>query len=290
MNLDKYVSENSEFLKLLFEQLPANFFYKNLECRYQFVSNICCQSLDFGNNGTIIGKTDLEVQRDKELGRFYYEDDLKIIRTGTGSSYVKEMEQDGVKSYFKIEKRPIKSRTGEVIGIVGIVNDITELTMLTKKLEQQAQTDGMTGLYNRVYLDKWIRDVRPGAAYPLAVISADCNRLKEVNDTYGHEHGDELICGAAMLFKSVLPKQSLAFRLGGDEFLLICEAMGQEQAKLLVARLQEMAKERVIEGQVLSISYGIGIMEHAKDDFAQVCRVADTRMYENKKEWKATIV
>ena len=83
MKLDK-----EQIMKFIYSA-PANIFFKDTECKYCFVSQICDLVMT-GKEDTIVGKTDLEIQVNQELGRMYYEDDKKILATGMGSEYISE--------------------------------------------------------------------------------------------------------------------------------------------------------------------------------------------------------
>lgn len=76
---------NSEMLKRFMYSAPVNIFFKDTECRYCFASE-SCDLVSVGENGSIVGKTDLEVQKFPEMGKMYYEDDKKILATGKTAS------------------------------------------------------------------------------------------------------------------------------------------------------------------------------------------------------------
>ena len=133
------------------ECAPANVFFKDTSCRYRAVSEVC--SLISGEEGyEIIGKTDVEVWQDEEVGRRYYEDDLRIIATGEASKWVDEFAGPDGTLYFEISKKPAYL-DGELIGVVGIVTDVTEQKRLQAELKRLTETDQLTGLYNRNYLE-----------------------------------------------------------------------------------------------------------------------------------------
>ena len=80
---------DSEIMKRFMHSAPVNIFFKDTECKYRFVSEIC-DMVSAGENGSIVGKTDLEIQKFSEMGRMYYEDDKKILATGEGNQYINE--------------------------------------------------------------------------------------------------------------------------------------------------------------------------------------------------------
>ena len=95
---------------------------------------------------------------------------------------------------------------------------------LRETLRNQAIRDGLTGLFNRRYLEETLerelsRSKRQGT--PLGVIMLDLDHFKEYNDTYGHNAGDELLCALGQLIQDQIRREDIACRFGGEEFLLI---------------------------------------------------------------------
>ena len=209
-----------EDILLFMESAPANIFFKNTKCQYSFVTEVC-QILNGGKENSIIGKTDLQIHTDPIAGRMYYEDDLKILATGEGSEYVSKYSTPNGYVYYEIKKRPV-IRDGKIIGIIGIVIDVTEKTLLDQELKELSFKDKLTGLYNRNYFESKRKIYASAENLPISIIVADCNYLKKVNDTLGHEYGDMLLKRMAVLIKEKLPEDCTAIRIGGDEFLLIC--------------------------------------------------------------------
>ena len=170
-------------------QIPEILFAKDKECCYIFTSEI--ESLiNGGEENSILGKTDMDIQYDPELGKLYYEQDQEIIRTGNPCHCYSEFIENGRIVYREIAKNPVYVN-GEIIGISGVVSDVTELMTMKKKFEALTVTDALTGMHNRNYFLNYDFD-RP-VCLPCAYIMCDCNNLKSVNDQMGHEAGDSYI-------------------------------------------------------------------------------------------------
>lgn len=169
---------NSEMLKRFMYSAPVNIFFKDTECRYCFASE-SCDLVSVGENGSIVGKTDLEVQKFPEMGKMYYEDDKKILATGEDSQYISEFPmEDGESLYFEIKKSAVRDENGNIIGIVGIVDNVTERVRLEKNVEELSIIDGLTGVYNRNYLKYRVEEKKKNLVFPFTVIMSDCNYLK----------------------------------------------------------------------------------------------------------------
>ena len=140
-------------------------------------------------------------------------------------------------------------------------------------------------MYNRSFLEEFIK-THNETCYPIAIISADCDGLKEINDTYGHAAGDEYIKATVSLFQMVLPQERILFRMGGDEFLILLPSTSEETALLLVKLMKEKEKLFCIEDQQLSVSFGVSVMDSRTDNFHICITESDRNMYLEKKTKK----
>ena len=157
------------------------------------------------------------------------------------------------------------------------------------RIEQLAFTDSLTGLGNRRAVDDRLEQdlaAHQAGGTSVALVLADINRLKQINDTFGHDAGDRLIMavGEAASRASGLVPGSLAARIGGDEFCIVVTGVGQEAA---VAVAEEMC--RLVDGQPMStgVSCGVASTEILRDDRAdsplRLFRLADAAQYRAKR-------
>lgn len=271
-------------IEKMLKQLPSNIFLKDNECRYVFATKYWHHLKKPDDaDWTIRGKTDPEIRKDKQNAIEAQKRDMEIIETGKGTTYTIEINEDGIQEFLQIIKQPLFNEEGAVTGIVGLINNVTEHELLKKKLRDQAITDALTGLYNRTYLDEFIK-THSDDCYPLSIISADCDGLKEINDTYGHTAGDEYIKATVSLFKMVLPKECILFRMGGDEFLVLLPSISEENTLLFVKQLKEKQKHFRIQNQQLSISFGVSVMNSREDSFHMCITDSDRNMYFEKRK------
>lgn len=264
------------------ENAPANIFFKDTECRYRFVTELCC-ALNGGKEHSIIGKTDMEVQIFQDLGRQYYEDDQKILATGEGSEYISEFPFETGSMYYEIKKRPVVEN-GKIIGIVGVVTDITKLMRLEKELEELSFKDKLTGLYNRNYMESRSRKYVRADDFPATLIMADCNYLKVVNDTLGHEYGDMLLRQVAKAIEETIPEGCVPMRIGGDEFLILCPKFTADMAEKLITEMKQRFIDR--SNKLLTLDAAFGYYTAGDDTltFDEALYLADQAMYENKRK------
>lgn len=268
----------------ILKQLPSNIFLKDNECRYVFATKYWHHLKKPDDpNWSIRGKIDPEIRKDKENAIEAHKRDMEIIKTGKGMTYTIEINEDGIQEFLQVIKQPLFDEEGFVTGIIGLINDVTEHELLKKKLQEQAVTDALTGLYNRTYLDQFIK-MHNDDCYPLAIISADCDGLKEINDTYGHNAGDEYIKATVTLFKMVLPKERILFRMGGDEFLVLLPGTSEKKAQLLIQQLKDTQQQFLIQDRRLSISFGLSVMDSSADNFHMCITDSDRNMYSEKRK------
>mgnify|MGYP002524513355 CR=1 FL=1 len=258
---------------------PVNLFFKDTECKYRFVTRHC--NMVYGDDHSILGKTDLDVQVYKEFGRLYYEDDKKIIATGIGSHYVNEIPTPEGVRYFEIKKNPV-FLNGKVVGIVGTADETTPRVRMEKELEQLSYRDTLTGLYNRNYFDRKGQEFLDQAAFPVTAIMSDCNYLKRVNDTYGHEYGDLMLKRVARILRENLAEENIVIRVGGDEFLMLCQNCTAPQAAVLVQQLERRLAAESDDRLPLSVAFGAYTMEHAPVSLRLAYHEADHIMYQSK--------
>jgi diguanylate cyclase (GGDEF)-like protein len=287
--LARNYSGDIDLLKRIIDAIPANVFFKDTDCKYQVVSHVCDLLNRREEGWTIIGKTDLEVQYDQALAKFYYEDDRKIIETRQGNRYTSEMEFYGEKYYYDIIKEPVIDESGEVIGVIGLVNDVTELVRLQEKLRIISITDHLTGVYNRTYFEQKIAELESGNSGPVSVIMCDANGLKFFNDNFGHPAGDALLKETVALIQDTVGDEGEVMRIGGDEFVIFCPGSSEDAGKSLVERLREQEKERRVGGLPISNSYGVATAATG-NKIRAAFMAADRMMYAEKANAKEAYI
>jgi diguanylate cyclase (GGDEF)-like protein len=163
------------------------------------------------------------------------------------------------------------------------------------RIEQQAYVDALTGLPNRARFRELAAHAleRRQPDEPLAVMLLDLDRFQDINDTLGHQRGDELLHAVAQRLQDLLPESVTLARLGGDEFALLADVADAEQALTIATHLQEGMREPfLIEDVPLAVeaSIGITVFPAHGDDVETLLRRADISMYEAKQRRVAIFV
>lgn len=254
---------------------------KDAEGRYIFTNR---PNPEWAKPGvSIIGKFDSDVQLDENMARQCRSEDLEVLATGKKIKTQCSSVIDGHKVYYEIVKTPVYDDNGNIAGITCIASDVTEKVNLEQKLLHYYRRDALTGLYNRNYLNKW-QDSKI-IEYPLAVLVLDCNHLKHINDNYGHKAGDELLGMVAAAIEANLGKGDFAFRVGGDEFAIICNKTDEARAKKMVQKLHFELSGLYLHGVMLSASIGYACVKDNSKEIPQMYKEADHMMYENKRKY-----
>jgi diguanylate cyclase (GGDEF)-like protein len=157
-----------------------------------------------------------------------------------------------------------------------------------KKLQLNAVTDPLTGLYNRrLFSEAFEKELNRARRYgqPLGLVILDLHRFKEVNDKHGHPRGDEVLRSAATTLKKALRTSDSAFRIGGDEFALLLPQTDAAQALALSRRVGTVFEESIAHLQMgvsVSMDHGVATFPQDGDQAEQLIRVADERLYRLK--------
>jgi len=187
--------------------------------------------------------------------------------------------------------RPVSLKTVlmDVLSSSGLVRVpvILEYDEL-KRIQLNAVTDPLTGLYNRrLFAESFEKELNRARRYglPLGIVIVDLHRFKEVNDKYGHPRGDEVLRAAAITLQKALRTSDSAFRIGGDEFALLLPQTDAAQAIALSRRIETVFAETLRPLQLafaVTMDHGVATFPQDGDQSDQLIRVADERLYRFK--------
>jgi diguanylate cyclase (GGDEF)-like protein/PAS domain S-box-containing protein len=203
---------------------------------------------------------------------------------------------DGVKRHIRTSGEPVFSDVGEFQGYRGVGRDVTVTVQAEAKVHELARYDSLTGLPNRTMflseLDRAVaRSKRHGKEFALCFI--DLDRFKTINDTLGHEAGDELLKTMAQRLRSAVRENDLVARLGGDEFVVLLESGGALSDLNTVSQklLSALGEPTDILGHtfLITASIGIAIYPGHGQDAVTLLRRADAAMYLAKDKGKNNV-
>ena len=210
--------------------------------------------------------------------------------TDAGNSIFMVQKEDGVR-YVILRVTRI---CGETASEVGLLEDVTIPTLEQQRIERERDYDILTGLYNRQAFNRVCADLfaHPAQLHCSALLMMDLDNLKQINDTYGHDWGDQYIRQTGQCFAANTPANTICSRLSGDEFLIFFYGYQDQnqlraQLELLSAALQRSVSI-LPNGRQLHISISGGIAWYPTDghDLLTLKKYADFAMYQVKHSHK----
>ena len=202
--------------------------------------------------------------------------------------------------WVSISTSPLYGKHKQIIGAVGIVSDITQRMLTQIKMEHQANFDALTDVPNRIYL---MRDIEKEIIryqrhkHLFGVLFLDLDNFKNINDSLGHDIGDQLLIETTQRIKSVIRKEDIVARIGGDEFIVMLPDLTQDE-KTAATKMEHVATKihevlcgiYKIHGHKLTISTSIGasLISSDEESAEDILKHADLAMYQAKKDGKNT--
>ncbi len=162
---------------------------------------------------------------------------------------------------------------------------------MLKRLEEQATTDGMTGLLNkRTLISEAEQRIKVAARFkkPLSLLVCDIDHFKKVNDTYGHDVGDVVIKGLGEVLRRIKRDTDAVGRFGGEEFVIVCEQTDEEGAQNLADRIRRELEATTFQTELgplqVTCSVGVAPFPLAGQDWTSLFKATDEALYVSKRE------
>jgi len=165
-----------------------------------------------------------------------------------------------------------------------ISTSVAMINASQKSLSYLSTHDTLTGLYNRLFFETEIERLQNSRQFPISVIMADIDGLKDINDTFGHSAGDQVLTNLANLFSNVFRQEDIVSRLGGDEFVILLPNTDASITKKIIKRIekQNIAYNKRHMDLPLHFSMGISTAKQG-ESLEEHLKNADNLMYEGKK-------
>jgi diguanylate cyclase (GGDEF)-like protein/PAS domain S-box-containing protein len=207
----------------------------------------------------------------------------------------KLLRKDGSLIDVEVTLTPQRDADGVVTGVSAIIRDATERRARNDELSRQARTDSLTGLPNRAALMAHLARVVSRSAFDGssgALLFFDLDRFKEVNDTYLHAAGDELLRVTAERARGVLRPADFVARLGGDEFVAVCYPVrGRGEGEEIARRLADaVATPVAVDSEMLFTTASVGLALTPVTDAETWLAQGDAAMYRAKREGRNRVV
>jgi diguanylate cyclase (GGDEF)-like protein/PAS domain S-box-containing protein len=246
-----------------------------------YASEAFCQKSGYTNK-ELLGRSHNIIRHPDTPSALYKELWQTILAGNSWCGELRNRTKDGGIYWVDTRIEPDFGPNGEIVGFTAIRHDITD----RKRVEKLSVTDRLTGLYNRLKLDEEFANELGRATryvHPLSVIMFDIDYFKSVNDTYGHQVGDEVLISVARLTKENIRATDVAGRWGGEEFLIICPDTALSGAMAIADKIR-LAIENCVFPKVghKTASFGVATAR-PEDDEEAMLRRADDALFRAKK-------
>ncbi|MCW8834544.1 MAG: GGDEF domain-containing protein, partial [Colwellia sp.] len=215
--------------------------------------------------------------------------DKRVLEFGDSieKKEVNVIKSTGEKKVYLSSKQPIYNLQKEIVGVLSTSTDITQIHFVQEQLEIEATTDPLTGLFNRrfffkladQFLSKSIRHNEP-----LSLIMLDIDLFKEINDEYGHPIGDKVIQFVANKAKSLIRKEDIIARVGGEEYVVLLPNTNGQAAEFIAEKIRRAIDSECITGDwpgniYPKISLGISTYTEGDCEFHEIYARSDKALY-----------
>ncbi|WP_052712078.1 diguanylate cyclase domain-containing protein [Domibacillus indicus] len=282
------LSVNEQRYRSLFDYYPEAAFSIGLDGCFQSINQAAARMLGYADETELIGQPCRsflsEEDKQKVKAHYYY------LLKGIGREYeITLHSRTGRPFIMNMTNIPIVV-DGQVTGIYGIGKDVTEQKNKQQKMTQLAYHDTLTGLPNRLTFHNKLMKLIQDNKNPFAVVYMDLDGFKSINDTLGHDAGDELLITVSRRLSAALRTSDMAARQGGDEFTAVISGISsREEVENIASRLLLSISERYhIAGELLSVTPSIGLSLYPQDGGTpeQLLKKADLAMYSVKQNGK----
>lgn len=275
----------------------------DLEGNYKVVNPAWCEFMGYtAEEAMSLNVKDLTDESDYLCS----DDNLKTIVERKTSSVHKTrryLRKDGSAFWANIHVSALVNDKNEVVGVIGMIVNIDKqvksekrLLELNQTLSKLARHDELTGLYNRRAMDEIInRDYKRARRYNLGfgVAIADVDDFKKINDTYGHDCGDEVLKSLAHTFLDSIRDTDAVGRWGGEEFIFVFSDTSLEGAVIVAERIcQTLSAQPYKCGNLefrLTITIGLS-HHHGQSSLEDMIKEADNALYHGKRNGKNQVV
>lgn len=267
--------------RLLLESQGEGILLFNLVGAIMFV-NPAAEELFGVHSGVLVNSNLRDHLTPEEANQF-----VDIVRTtprGQSASFeITIQPQEGEKRWLLATLSPWYEDEGHIAGGLAICRDITASKNIERKLRYQSMHDILTGLFNRRFFETRLQEMEQENVYPLSLVVADVDGLKQVNDQFGHTVGDRLLKRMASVFKNAVRGGDIVARLGGDEFVILLPNTDEQAAQKVLDRLHDLLEiENSLTTEVpIRVSIGFATANEA-EAAPPLFHQADQSMYTEK--------
>nr|WP_321267053.1 diguanylate cyclase [uncultured Sulfurimonas sp.] len=260
----------------------------DIDGKITYVSSLFCKFFGYKKKELLGQKVGL--LKSGEMPTFIYKELWEtILSNKPWSGEIENKTRDGQSKWVQIRVTPIVSKNDELIEFNAVYQDVTN----KKLLEELYITDPLTQLNNRRYFDEMMSAIskkQRKADMDFAILIADIDNFKVINDTYGHQVGDEVLKKVAQTLKSKLRDNDVIARWGGEEFVIMLKNIDLNEAQMIAQKLRMSIQECKINENI-NITISIGFTKYiVGEDTNATFKRADKALYKAKQRGRNKVV
>jgi diguanylate cyclase (GGDEF)-like protein/PAS domain S-box-containing protein len=211
----------------------------------------------------------------------FYKYKNQVLANNKVETEVRRKTKEGTIKYFSLHVIKVELMAGK-LGIYAVYDDITEQRKQKEKIKYLSYKDSLTNLYNRRFFEEEMKRLDTKRQLPISIIMADVNGLKIINDSFGHQKGDQLLVKTAKILKSTIRDEDILARQGGDEFAIILPKTDRKSAQQIINRIKRKCEKTEADELRVSIALGTATKTEEIEDIEEILKQADNDMYQNK--------
>lgn len=293
------LQEETAMLRAVLDLNPSMIYVKDREGHFTISNQVFQKHFGYSSEDEIRGKTVFDITKNmankedkfspQEIADEIDQQDLQVMQTGVP---LQDIEKPGfwhadMDLWFHTSKYPLRDAKGETIGILGVTRDITNRKSTETKIEYQAMHDMLTDLPNRRYLVNTLAaamEVSRQRQSSLTLLFCDLDFFKSVNDTYGHDFGDQCIIEISKRVVGALPATDFVARFGGNRIVILTNSSLAEASVKASTVMRAISEQLIFDNITVKIQSSIGIAQLSPDHQvpADLIRDADAAMYQAK--------
>jgi len=252
------------------------------------LSSFFCDSFNITKD-ELIGK-DVSIFKSDDISDVVYRELLETIKNKKPwNGELKYKTSKGQEKWLQSRVMPILDAHGDIYELNAVYHDITN----EKLLEELYITDSLTKLYNRAHFDETINMIvkhQRKADSDFILVLVDIDHFKTINDTYGHQVGDEVLVTIAKTLKHSLRDNDLIARWGGEEFVIMLKNITVDEAKIIIEKVRVNIQNSIIKENI-KVTASFGLTKYIiGEDSKEIFKRSDDALYEAKKSGRNRVV
>ncbi|QAA31044.1 EAL domain-containing protein [Clostridium manihotivorum] len=286
------IQKNEEMYRIIFETANDGLWEIDLETGERYFSDRWHE---------IFGLTRSEVKTMEDWFSIVHPEDVLVARgviydiiSGALESFscdYRITSKDGDYKWIHAIGKVIRDNHGRSFKLVGSHSDIHERKLQEEQIRQMAFFDSLTGLPNRVEIANNFDNLVKNNNKNIAVIFMDIDNFKNINDSFGHTVGDDLLIEVSKRIKNFTRDRGIVARLGGDEFLILLPNIDDKGVNEYISNLSNRLEAKIIINGIkviASASFGAAVYPRDGENFEDLLKNSDTAMYKSKEVGKRT--